>query len=137
MKFFSLILAENPQFFPDFPDWKKSSKFSLNSLIGGNPDHSDSIENCTGRYLPRNFYSKTHKVVDHLCKINGIYIGKFRKQTSNSSFQNQISTSKITNTIPRRLNHSNNFWIFKYFHYRFCFDLQPFKFFHYIFPFVS
>ena len=26
-KFFSLILAENPLFFPDFPDWKKSSKF--------------------------------------------------------------------------------------------------------------
>ena len=29
-----------PLFFPDFPDWKKSSKFSLNSLIsliGGNP----------------------------------------------------------------------------------------------------
>ena len=37
LKFFSLILAENPRFFPDFPDWKKSSKFSLNSLIGGNP----------------------------------------------------------------------------------------------------
>ena len=32
--FSSLILAENPLFFPDFPDWKKSSKFSL---IGGNP----------------------------------------------------------------------------------------------------
>ena len=25
--------------FPDFPDWKKSSKFSLNSLIGRNPVH--------------------------------------------------------------------------------------------------
>ena len=40
LKFFSLILAENPLFFPDFPDWKKPSKFSLNSLIsliGGNP----------------------------------------------------------------------------------------------------
>ena len=40
---FSLILAENPLFFPDFPDWKKSSKFSLNSLIsliGGNPAYS-------------------------------------------------------------------------------------------------
>ena len=40
LKIFSLILAENPLFFPDFPDWKKSSKFSLNSLIsliGGNP----------------------------------------------------------------------------------------------------
>ena len=37
LKFFSLILAENPLFFPDFPDWKKSSKFSLISLIGGNP----------------------------------------------------------------------------------------------------
>ena len=37
-KIFSLILAENPLFSPDFPDWKKSSKFSLNSLIGGNPD---------------------------------------------------------------------------------------------------
>ena len=29
LKFFSLILAEKPLFFPDFPDWKKSSKFSL------------------------------------------------------------------------------------------------------------
>ena len=41
LKFFSLILAENPLFFPDFPDWKKSSKISLNSLIsliGKNPD---------------------------------------------------------------------------------------------------
>ena len=37
LKFFSLILAENPLFFPDFPDWKKSSKFSLIFLIGGNP----------------------------------------------------------------------------------------------------
>ena len=40
LKFFPLILAEKPLFFPDFPDWKKSSKFSLNSLIsliGGNP----------------------------------------------------------------------------------------------------
>ena len=40
LKFFSLILAEKPLFFPDFPDWKKSSKISLNSLIsliGGNP----------------------------------------------------------------------------------------------------
>ena len=40
LKFFSLILAEKPLFFPDFPDWTKSSKFSLNSLIsliGGNP----------------------------------------------------------------------------------------------------
>ena len=36
-KIFSLILAENPLFFPDFPYWEKSSKFSLNSLIGGNP----------------------------------------------------------------------------------------------------
>ena len=36
-EFFSLILAEKPLFFPDFPDWKKSSKFSLISLIGGNP----------------------------------------------------------------------------------------------------
>ena len=35
---FSPILAENFLFFPDFPDWKKSSKFSLISLIGGNPD---------------------------------------------------------------------------------------------------
>ena len=38
---FPLILAENPPFSPDFPDWKKSSKISLNSpifLIGGNPD---------------------------------------------------------------------------------------------------
>ena len=43
LKFFSLILAEKPLFFPDFPDWKKSSKFSLNSLIsliGGNPEIS-------------------------------------------------------------------------------------------------
>ena len=37
LKFFPLILAENPLFFPDFPDWKKSSKISLISLIGGNP----------------------------------------------------------------------------------------------------
>ena len=37
LKFFSLILAEKLLFFPDFPDWKKSSKFSLNSLISGNP----------------------------------------------------------------------------------------------------
>ena len=37
MKIFSLILAENPLFFPDFPDWRKCSKFSLNSLMGGNP----------------------------------------------------------------------------------------------------
>ena len=40
LKFFSLILAKKTLFFPDFPDWKKSSKFSLNSLIsliGGNP----------------------------------------------------------------------------------------------------
>ena len=28
---------------PDFPDWKKSSKFPLNSLIGGNPE-------CVNRY---------------------------------------------------------------------------------------
>ena len=33
---FSLILAEKPQVFPDFLDWKKFSKFSLISLIGGN-----------------------------------------------------------------------------------------------------
>ena len=36
-----MILAENPLFSPDFPDWKKSSKISLIfliSLIGGNPD---------------------------------------------------------------------------------------------------
>ncbi len=25
-------------FYPDFPDWKKFTDFSLNSLIGGNPD---------------------------------------------------------------------------------------------------
>ena len=37
LKFFSLILAENPPFSPDFPNWKKSSKFSLISLLGGNP----------------------------------------------------------------------------------------------------
>ena len=40
LKICSLILVENPLFFPDFPDWKKCSKFSLislNSLIGGNP----------------------------------------------------------------------------------------------------
>ena len=30
-------LAENLPFSPDIPDWKKSSKFSLISLIGGNP----------------------------------------------------------------------------------------------------
>ena len=40
LKYFPLILAENPIFYPDFPDWKKSSKFSLNSLIGGNPAFS-------------------------------------------------------------------------------------------------
>ena len=43
LKFFSLILAENHLLFPDFPDWKDSSKFSLislNSLIGGNPDQA-------------------------------------------------------------------------------------------------
>ena len=34
--FFPWFWLKNP-FFPDFPDWKKSSKFSLNSLIGGNP----------------------------------------------------------------------------------------------------
>ena len=37
LKTFSLILAENPRFSPDFHDWKKFSKFSLISLIGGNP----------------------------------------------------------------------------------------------------
>ena len=40
LKYFSLILADKPLFFPDFPDWKKSSKISLNSLIsliGRNP----------------------------------------------------------------------------------------------------
>ena len=36
LKFFSLILAQNPLFSPDFSDWKKSSKISL---IGGNPVH--------------------------------------------------------------------------------------------------
>ena len=35
---FSLILAENLLFFPDFPDMKKLSKFPLISLISGNPD---------------------------------------------------------------------------------------------------
>ena len=34
LKFFPLILVQNTTFFPDFPDWKKLSKFSL---IGGNP----------------------------------------------------------------------------------------------------
>ena len=38
-KFFPLILAENPMFFPDFTDWKKSSK---SSLIGGNPASGNS-----------------------------------------------------------------------------------------------
>ena len=37
LNFFPLILAENPKFFPEFPDQKKSSKFSLISLIDGNP----------------------------------------------------------------------------------------------------
>ena len=35
-----------PQFWlknPDFPDWKKSSKFSLNTLIGGNPGFCNSF----------------------------------------------------------------------------------------------
>ena len=36
---FSLIMAENPLFFHNFPDWKKSSIISLISLIGGNPDY--------------------------------------------------------------------------------------------------
>ena len=48
LKFFSLILAEKPLFFPDFSDWKKSSKFPLNSLIsliGGNPVRSFSEAN--------------------------------------------------------------------------------------------
>ena len=40
LKIFPPILAENTLFFPDFPDWKKSSKFSLNFLIGGNLDHT-------------------------------------------------------------------------------------------------
>ena len=40
LKFFSLILAEKTLFFPDFPDWKKSSEISLNSLIGGNPERT-------------------------------------------------------------------------------------------------
>ena len=44
LKFFSLILAGNPLFFPDFPDWKKPSKFSLNSLIGGNPEYQAVIQ---------------------------------------------------------------------------------------------
>ena len=47
LKFFSLILARNPLFFPDFPDWKKPSKFSLNSLIsliGGNPEYQAVIQ---------------------------------------------------------------------------------------------
>ena len=44
LKFFSLILAEKPLF---FPDWKKSSKFSLNSLIGGNPGEIKSESNVT------------------------------------------------------------------------------------------
>ena len=39
LNFFSLILAQNPLFLPDFPVWKKSSKFSLISLIGGNPEY--------------------------------------------------------------------------------------------------
>ena len=29
--------AWKPLFFPDFPDWKKLSNFSLISLISGNP----------------------------------------------------------------------------------------------------
>ena len=33
LKIVSLILAKSPPFSPDFPDWKKFSKFSL---IGGN-----------------------------------------------------------------------------------------------------
>ena len=37
LKISSLILAENPPFSPDFPDWKKASKFIPISLIGGNP----------------------------------------------------------------------------------------------------
>ena len=36
-KIFPLTLAEKLLFFLDFPDWKRFSKFSLISLIGGNP----------------------------------------------------------------------------------------------------
>ena len=50
LKILSLILAENPLF---FPDWKKSLKFSLISLISGNPEngsgtHSSGPENVPG-----------------------------------------------------------------------------------------
>ena len=38
--FFPWYWLKNPQFFPDFPDWKKFSKFSL---IGGNPEQSGSL----------------------------------------------------------------------------------------------
>ena len=40
-KFFHWFgLNPPPLFFPDFPDWKKSSKFSLISLIARNPGYS-------------------------------------------------------------------------------------------------
>ena len=58
LKFFQLILAENPLFFPDFPDWKKSSKFSLISLISGNharfraPPPSTSLQRAPAPALP-------------------------------------------------------------------------------------
>ena len=41
-KLFPWFWLKTP-FSPDFPDWKKSSKFSLNSLIGGNPVNSMSL----------------------------------------------------------------------------------------------
>ena len=59
LKFFSLILAEKPLFFPDFPDWKKSSKFSLNSLIGENP----AIGRVYGLSIRRSYPFKVSKSV--------------------------------------------------------------------------
>ena len=38
LSIYPTIFAENPLFFPDFPDWKKLSKLSLISKIGGNPE---------------------------------------------------------------------------------------------------
>ena len=47
LKFFPLILAENPLYFPDFPDWKKSSKFSFNF-----PDRWEPCREMSGNFEP-------------------------------------------------------------------------------------
>ena len=64
LKFFPLILAENPLFFPDFPDWKKSSKFSLISLIGGKP-----VVVCLSVCLSRLFSSVRYSSINTLTHL--------------------------------------------------------------------